>query len=64
MECPDHLVFNRVLLRCDHDTVSSPNQCESAPCHNGAKCVNIPDKLTFVCECPVGFTGKKYVLTF
>jgi hypothetical protein len=58
MDCPEHLVYNRILQRCDHELTPSQNQCESMPCLNNGKCVNIPDKFTFVCECPAGFTGQ------
>jgi len=57
MDCPEHLVYNSHLIRCDLDT-SVPPGCSSNPCLNNGKCIDLPQLFTFRCECPAGFTGQ------
>jgi hypothetical protein len=57
MDCPEHLVYNSHLVRCDLET-SVPPGCASNPCLNNGKCVDLPQLFTFRCDCPVGFTGQ------
>ena len=38
-----------------HDVFSDLNECTSAPCQNGAACVDLINK--YVCNCPFGFSG-------
>jgi len=57
MDCPEHLVYNPHLIRCDLDT-SVPPGCSSNPCLNNGKCIDLPQLFTFRCECPSGFTGQ------
>jgi len=57
MDCPDHLVYNPHLVRCDLE-IEEPIGCASNPCLNDAKCIDLPQLFTFTCECQVGFTGQ------
>jgi len=55
MDCPDHLVYNPNTQRCEND-LSTPLGCQSNPCLNNGKCVDLPF-FQFRCECPTGFSG-------
>lgn len=55
MDCPDNLVFNRFLDRCDYN--SDPiTPCSSQPCQYGATCVELTDS-EYRCVCLPGFSG-------
>lgn len=56
MDCPDHLVFNPHLQRCDLNA-EEPLLCRSNPCLNNGKCVESVD-FDFRCECAPGFSGQ------
>ena len=56
MDCPEHLVYNPHLVRCDLETIM-PLGCQSNPCMNNGKCTDLPAIFSYKCECPVGFTG-------
>ncbi|CAF0732303.1 unnamed protein product, partial [Brachionus calyciflorus] len=58
MDCPDGLVFNQYLDRCDYTAEATNSGCESSPCQYGAKCVQSEDNNDYKCECPEGFSGK------
>ncbi|CAF1004352.1 unnamed protein product [Brachionus calyciflorus] len=55
MDCPQHLVYNPHLQRCDLH-LEEPQMCASNPCQNNGKCVELGS--AFRCECPVGFAGQ------
>ena len=57
MDCPEHLVYNPHLIRCDLDA-EVPQMCSSNPCLNNGKCIDLPQLFTFRCDCPTGFTGQ------
>jgi len=57
MDCPEHLVYNPHLIRCDLEA-TAPAGCASNPCLNNGKCIDLPQLFTFRCECPSGFTGQ------
>lgn len=57
MDCPDNLVFNKYLDRCDYNQLQySP--CVTAPCLHGGRCVDLPN-FEYKCECLAGFSGEK-----
>ncbi|RNA10395.1 neurogenic locus Notch [Brachionus plicatilis] len=56
MDCPDGLVFNMYLDRCDYTSERVHVGCESSPCQYGARCVDLDGD--YKCECPNGFSGK------
>ncbi|RNA10389.1 slit -like protein [Brachionus plicatilis] len=57
MDCPQGLVFNKYLDRCDyHANEMSP--CASQPCAHAAKCIDLPNH-KYKCECPKGYSGEK-----
>lgn len=55
MDCPEHLVYNPFLQRCDLHT-EEPLLCKSNPCMNKGRCVELGD-FDYRCECPAGFSG-------
>jgi hypothetical protein len=57
MDCPEHLVFNAFLKRCDHESGPGASPCMSSPCQNNGKCIESSDKASHVCECAPGFAG-------
>lgn len=56
MDCPEMLVYNPHLRRCDVNT-ELPMLCKSNPCLNGGKCVEV-NSIQFKCECSAGFGGQ------
>jgi hypothetical protein len=56
MSCPEHLVYNPHLQRCDNDA-TVPVGCASNPCLNNGRCTDMPN-FRYVCECAAGFTGR------
>lgn len=56
MDCPENLVFNRYLDRCDYndDPITG---CSSQPCLYGSTCVDMPDDFDYRCVCLPGFSG-------
>jgi hypothetical protein len=56
MDCPDMLVYNDHLKRCDVNT-DMPLLCKSNPCMNNGKCVET-GPVAFKCECNSGFGGQ------
>lgn len=56
MDCPDQLVFNRYLDRCDYNA-DPITGCSSQPCLYGATCVDLPD-YDYRCICLPGFSGS------
>lgn len=63
MDCPGNLVFNEFVRRCDYTTEPiAPTNCNSHPCQNGARCVDLPNS-DYRCECTVEFHGKNCDLT-
>ena len=56
MDCPEGLVFNQYLDRCDYNSESISSGCESSPCLFGGKCEDL-DNYEYKCECPEGFSG-------
>lgn len=55
MDCPDNLVFNRYLDRCDYN--SEPiTPCASQPCLYGSTCIELPN-FDYRCICLPGFSG-------
>jgi hypothetical protein len=56
MDCPDMLVYNDHLKRCDVNT-ELPLLCKSNPCLNNGKCSEI-NSVSFKCECNSGFGGQ------
>jgi hypothetical protein len=57
MNCPDGLVFNKYLDRCDYNTNPVSSRCLYEPCQNGGKCVDLYN-YEYRCDCPQGFYGK------
>jgi hypothetical protein len=55
MDCPEHLVYNPHLVRCDLEVIP-PVGCASNPCLNNGKCMDLPP-FSFKCECQAGFAG-------
>ncbi|CAF0732348.1 unnamed protein product [Brachionus calyciflorus] len=55
MDCPDGLVFNKYLDRCDYNA-NEISPCVSQPCSHGGRCVELPDH-KYKCECLKGFNG-------
>ena len=53
MSCPDALVYNAHLDRCDYTLTLEPRSaCETLPCRNGGRCVDVAGDLTsYRCEC-------------
>ncbi len=56
MSCPDRLVFNIYLDRCDETNEPLSSGCDSMPCQYGAKCINLAND-AYKCECPPGYFG-------
>lgn len=56
MDCPEMLVYNAHLRRCDVNT-ELPMLCKSNPCLNGGRCVEV-SSIQFKCECSAGFGGQ------
>jgi hypothetical protein len=56
MDCPDMLVYNDHMKRCDVNT-EVPLLCKSNPCLNNGKCSET-NSVSFKCECPTGFGGQ------
>ena len=56
MDCPDSLVYNRYSDRCDYNADPLYSGCESNPCKNNGKCVDVTT-LSYKCECQHGYTG-------
>lgn len=57
MNCPDDLVFNKHMDRCDHDAEPVLSGCDLSPCQFGSTCVDLPNQ-EYKCECLEGFRGK------
>lgn len=57
MDCPEDLVYNPFLERCDHSTQMPTDPCSSAPCHNNGQCMQQQGGL-LQCKCAPGFTGE------
>lgn len=56
MDCPEGLVFNRYLDRCDF-TADPITGCSQQPCQYGSTCVDLPD-FDYRCICLPGFSGS------
>jgi hypothetical protein len=58
MDCPDNLVFNVFLDRCDFSTEAPATGCSSNPCHFNGKCIDMGN-YQWKCQCPMGFMGSQ-----
>ena len=57
MDCPDKLVFNENLDRCDYSADKKSSQCDSNPCLFDGECIqSINDD--YECQCIIGYEGK------
>ena len=56
MDCPDDLVFNKYLDRCDYDANPVNSGCFSNPCKNNGQCNDLGN-LEFTCQCQDGYSG-------
>jgi hypothetical protein len=62
--CPNGLVFNTFLNRCDYNDAVPDNihVCSRNPCLNGGTCERLDDH--FSCHCPAGFAGRHFIHIF
>ena len=56
LSCPDDLVYNKYLDRCDLGSEPLKVGCGSMPCQYGAKCIDLPND-EYKCHCPEGYSG-------
>jgi len=54
--CPQGLLFNNDLQRCERRSGPLPDLCVSQPCLNGGQCTT--ELSSYKCACPAGFDGK------
>lgn len=57
MDCPNNLVFNKFLDRCDYN-LNEQSKCANSPCSHGGKCIDLPNS-EYKCECSAGYSGER-----
>ena len=56
LSCPDELVYNKYMDRCDFSGEPVSIGCGSMPCQYGSECIDLPEE-KYKCVCAQGYTG-------
>ena len=56
LSCPDELLYNKYMDRCDFSIEPLSMGCGSMPCQYGSECIDLPED-KYKCVCAPGYSG-------